>query len=295
MKRVIALLSLSLLAVAPRPAAAWGDDGHMVVALIAQNYLTPAVRTRINALLAADTDSLTKHDFASAATWADKYRDVDNRHDHYQETQQWHFVDIEINNPDLNAACFGRPALPPGTLASNGPPKTCAVDKINQFVAELAAPGIDLEEQIMALKFVLHFVGDMHQPLHASDNHDRGGNDLKVEAVGFPHHSRDELHGYWDTQFVDALDKPVPALATKLLAQITPNQVSMWSHGTPDDWAMETFAVSQHDAYGNPPIAGAGLHRLDAAYVARAEADVAQQLSKAGVRLATLLNKALGN
>jgi hypothetical protein len=199
MKRVIALLTLSLLAAAPRPAAAWGDDGHMTVALIAQNYLTPEARTRINALLAADTDPLTKHDFASAATWADKYRDVDNRRDHYKETEQWHFVDIEIDNPDLEAACFGRPALPPRTLASNGPPKACTVDKINQFAAELADPATDLEEQIMALKFVLHFVGDFHQPLHASDNRDRGGNDVKVSAVGFPHHSRDELHGYWDT------------------------------------------------------------------------------------------------
>jgi hypothetical protein len=113
-------------------ALAWGDDGHKVVALIADHYLTPSAKKQVGALLAAGTDPLTQHDIASEATWADKYR---NKH---RETASWHFVDLEITDPDFNAACNGRPALAAGTLASNGPPD-CVVDKINQFAIELEA------------------------------------------------------------------------------------------------------------------------------------------------------------
>jgi hypothetical protein len=154
--------------VQPRPALAWGDEGHEVVALVAQAFLDTDVRKKVTALLAADTDPLTAHDIASAATWADKVRDA-NTGGSRTKTRQWHFVDIEINAPDLDQACFGHPALPAGTLASDGPADDCVIDKIQSFAAELANPATDLEEQIVALKFVLHFVGDMHQPLHASD------------------------------------------------------------------------------------------------------------------------------
>jgi hypothetical protein len=296
--RVIAAaaLSLSSFLSLPHQALAWGDEGHTTVALIAEHFLQPGVKTQITAMLAADTDNLTKHDFASEATWADKYRDVNERRSHYEETENWHFVDLEIGIPDLSTACFGRSPLPPGTVASDGPAKACAVDKINQFIAELKAPGTDEEERLMALKFVLHFVGDIHQPLHSSDHEDRGGNDVKVMADGITHHSRDELHGYWDTQFVEGIASSPAALATKLIPEITAADQTGWSSGTPDDWAIEAFKVSQKDAYGNPPLSKGGRspHHLDAAYVAQAEKDVALQLSRAGVRLAYVLNQALG-
>jgi len=278
----------------PRTALAWGDDGHKAVALIAQHYLIPAAKRQVDAMLAADTDSLTMHDIASEATWADKYRDSNQRRDHYEETKRWHFVDLEITDPDMTKACFGRKPLPSGTLASNGDKMACVVDKVGQFADELGTPGTDAEERLFALKFLLHFVGDMHQPLHASDNNDAGGNGVKVMVDGFPHKARDELHGFWDTQFVDAIARPPAALAKKLLAQITPEQEAEWKQGTFDDWAMEAFNIAFDDVYGEPPLSKGTLQHLDAAYVARAEKDVALQLSKAGVRLAAVLNKTLG-
>ncbi len=285
MKSIIAgMLALALSSTA---ALAWGDDGHKVVALIAEHYLTPTAKRQVDALLASDTDNLTAHDIASEATWADKFRNA------HRETASWHFADIEISDPDLTAACNGRQPLPAGTLASNGPPD-CVVDKINQFAAELADTKTDAEERLVALKFLLHFVGDMHQPLHSADNHDRGGNGVKVMVDGFDHRSRDNLHGYWDTQFVDALGRPPAALAKQLLAQITPDQESQWKQGTPDQWAIESFTIAQTDVYGDPPLSKDVPQHLDAAFVARAEKDVALQLSRAGVRLAAVLNKALG-
>jgi hypothetical protein len=127
----------------PLPAFAWGDEGHKVIALIAEHYLESAVRSKVATLLAADTDTLTAHDIASEATWADKYRDRDRNGTkiRYEATWRWHFVDVELAQPDLVAACFGHPALPPGIPASKGPPQACVVDKINQFSAELGDPG----------------------------------------------------------------------------------------------------------------------------------------------------------
>lgn len=106
-----------------RNALAWGDEGHKIVALIAEHYLDAAARARVSALLATDTDNLTAHDIASAATWADKYRDSDRNgaKERYTGTRQWHFVDIELADPDLGRACFGYPPLPAGTVASKGP------------------------------------------------------------------------------------------------------------------------------------------------------------------------------
>jgi hypothetical protein len=272
------------------PAAAWGDEGHEVVALIAQSRLDPAVRKKVSALLAADTDPLTAHTIAAAATWADKLRDS-NENGTRQRTSQWHFVDIEMSAPDLDQACFGHPAVPPGTLASNGPAQDCVIDKIQEFAAELANPATDPEERIVALKFVLHLVADVHQPLHAADDHDRGGNEKRVSAAGF---KAGNLHHYWDTVFVDRLGSNVKDIASVLIGRLSERDVQAWSQGEPSDWALESFNVARDDAYGQlPQPTSRGSFRLADDYIDMATRDVATQLSKAGVRLAWVLNKAL--
>src|SRR6266436_9870799 len=220
-----------------RQALAWGDEGHEVVALIAQSFLEADVRKRVTALLSADTDDLTAHDIASAATWADKYRDA-NFEGSRAKTRQWHFTDIEITALDLHKACFNHPALPPGTVASNGPAAVGVLDKIGQFAAKLAAPKTDPEEQVVALKFLLHFVGDLHQPLHSSDDNDRGGNNKKVSAAGF---RAGNLHHFWDTEFVNQLETSPQSIASDLIGHISRDQISTWQAGSPTDWAKESF------------------------------------------------------
>jgi hypothetical protein len=282
-------LALTANTAQPRQAFAWGDEGHQVVGLIAQSFLETDVRKRINALLAADTDDLTAHDIASATTWADKYRDA-NFEGSRAKTRQWHFTDIEITAPDLHKACFNHPALPSGTVASNGPAADCVVDKIDQFAAELADPKTDAEEQVVALKFLLHFVGDLHQPLHSSDDNDRGGNGKKVSANGF----RDgNLHHYWDSEFVALLETDAKSIASDLIGHISKAQINTWQVGSPADWAMESFKVAKADTYGLlPEPSSRGSYRLTDKYITTATDDVALQLSRAGVRLAFVLNKA---
>jgi hypothetical protein len=105
-------------------------------------------------MLKSDSDDLTPHDIASAATWADKYRDFNNRKDHYIHTRNWHFVDLEIDNPDLKSACFNHPLLPQSEPASGGPDEVCATNKIKQFEAELRSSNTDAEERVIPARAV---------------------------------------------------------------------------------------------------------------------------------------------
>jgi hypothetical protein len=284
-------LALALVVARMGPAQAWGDEGHEVIGLIANSFLAPSVRAKVQAMLTADPDDLTAHNIAAAATWADKYRDA-NVNGARQGTRLWHFVDIELSAPNLDLACFGHPGLAPGTLASNGPPRACVVDKINEFAAELASPTTDPTERVVALKFVLHLVGDMHQPLHASDDNDRGGNEKRASANGL---KPGTLHHYWDTEFVEQLGPDPKRIAATLIAHISPRDAKAWAQGTTSDWALESFQLAKTDAYGRLPAPNArGSYHLPETYVAMATRDAAMQLSKAGVRLASVLNKALG-
>ena len=283
------LLAAALLAVAvlPGSALAWGRTGHAVVADIARGYLTPKAAAAVNALLAADTDALTTPDLGARASWADAWRK-----DHRQTTE-WHFVDVELDHPDLAGACFGFPAS--ATPASAGPEKDCVVGRLNAFEKELADPKTDPAERLLAFKFVLHFVGDLHQPLHAADNQDRGGNCVPLSLGGT---RTVNLHSYWDTVAVEAIESDPAKLAAKLAAEITPAQRKAWEKGDAKTWAMESFQVAKASVYtiGSKPGCASDTAPipLPAGYDQAAQAAVALQLKKAGVRLALELNRALG-
>ena len=278
-------------------AHAWGDEGHEVIGLIAEHYLDPAVLAKVRSILAADGTHLTAGTaIDQEATWADKFRDSDRNttKEHYNETWQWHFVDLELSapRPDVKYACFDEPSLK-GKPASAGPAADCVVDKIDEFTAELRNPATSDAERLLALQFVLHFVGDLHQPLHASDDNDRGGNSKTVSVPGMSI-APNNLHAYWDTEFVTLLGADESAIAQQLISRITPEQRASWSAGTATDWAIESFNIARTHTYGllPPPIARAH-YALPASYITDATAVVAEQLSKAGVRLAFVLNKAL--
>jgi hypothetical protein len=272
---------------------AWGNEGHEIIGQIATHFLQPTVRAKIDAMLAADTSTLTAHDFVSETTWADRFRDSDRNTTkvHYLETRQWHFVDIELANGNVDTACFNHPSIPAGTPVSSGPTADCSVDKIDEFVAELRSSNTSAAEKLLALKFVMHFVGDLHQPLHAADNHDAGGNAEQVSAVGL---GSGTLHGFWDTQFVQRLGADPIAVGDELAAKITTAHVTQWSIGTSTDWALESFGVARTEVYANLPKPSAkGVYALPASYVAASGPIVTLQLSRAGVRLARVLNDAL--
>jgi hypothetical protein len=298
-RRVFLALVLIILAVPAPFVFAWGDEGHEIVGVIAFARLTPAVKKKVDALLGADKDKLTAADFVSRTTWADKYRDSDRLTTkvRYNTTHNWHFVDIEIADGNIDSACNNHPKLPPATAASAGPANACVVDKIDQFIVELRDSTTAKPEKILALKFLLHFVGDLHQPLHAADHKDRGGNQVPVL---FGNRTKpDDLHSYWDTHLVQRLGHEPRAVGATLNKQITKAKADEWSKGTSTDWAKGSFGQAKSVVYnfaGEQQFiddhGGKGEH-LDAAYDNRALPVVREQLSKAGVRLAAVLNDAL--
>jgi hypothetical protein len=273
---------------------AWGDEGHQIVALIAEHYLDPRVQLRVQQLLATDASGLVPDSsMATEATWADRYRDSDRDAGalRYRQTRQWHYVDLALDAPDMDRACFAHPALPAGTPASAGPAADCVVDKIDQFEAELADPRTSGDEQRLALQFLLHLVGDLHQPLHASDDADEGGNLKRVSARGL---RTGNLHHYWDVEFVRQLGEQPQPVSQQLLARISAADVKAWQRGSTADWARESFALAKALAYGALPAPGErGQYRLSSGYVRDAVDAVQLQLSRAGVRLAAVLNRAL--
>jgi len=262
-----------IIAAAPSSALAWGKEGHAIVAEIARQYLSPKALSAVDALLAADAaDTLTAPDMASRAAWADVWR---NSH---RETAPWHFTDIEIDGSNTaDAACAN---------------DDCLTRRLALFEAQLSSKESSQADRILALKFVLHFAGDLHQPLHLADNHDKGGNCVFLSRGG----DRANLHHYWDTGVVEAMGKDADTVASDLFFAITPAQLKAWRMGDIGSWAMKTHQVAKAVVYtlGSQPGCSSGLrYDLSADYDAAALKAAKIQLQRAGVRLAVLLNAAL--
>jgi hypothetical protein len=142
----------------------------------------------------------------------------------------------------------------------------------------------------LALQFLLHFVGDVHQPLHASDDHDQGGNAKKVQTGV----DSGTLHHYWDSVFVAKLGSDPVFVAKNIISTVTPGQLNAWRKGDASSWAQQSFEASKLWVYRDLGAAdAAGRYTLSANYARNATNITSRQLARAGVRLAKILNEAL--
>ncbi len=292
--RIKAFILGSLLACTAAPSSfAWDERGHALVAQVAASYLTPAVRKRVDAILASDPDPTAPHDMAAAATWADRYRDS-KALSQYEATANWHFAAIYANRPNIPEACFGHAPLAAGTPASKGPANACVIDKIDQFRAELADRATPAAERLLALKYLLHLVGDVHAPVHVADMHNQYGKVIQVVAADGSI-TPGSLFGYWDAALVRRLGPNQEAVAKELVAHISPEQADLWAGQVTHIWALESHQIGTDFAFGT--MLGRfedGHFVISAEDLDRGKALVGMQISKAGVRLAALLNDALG-
>jgi len=290
---VLCCLTLS----ASHGAQAWDESGHRIIARIADYYLLPDVRRQVNEILSGDTDALTPHDFAGAATWAGKYMKSDEftSRARFDGTRNWHFVKIYPGRPDIPEACFSQQHLPVATPASQGPADACIIDKIDQFKAELSDAKTSSAERLLALKYILHLVGDIHQPLHVQDQYNDFGRLTPVSAED-KSITPGTLFGYWDHALVQRQGLDEGAVVNRLIAAIAPEDRELWSGQVTHIWALESLAIGH--TYANGTMLG-NFSRNSASYVVsvkeldRAKDIVGRQLSKAGFRLAHLLNVAL--
>ena len=250
-------LLFNLLNVAP--SFAWLDKGHRIVALIAQANLTGEARKKIAEILPGNTT------LADAAVWPD------NEGRSVRDFNPLHYVSI----PE-DAAGYDQ--------GRDCPERNCMVEALKWFSTVIADKNAPIMAKRLALYYVAHLVGDMHQPLHAGRAGDRGGIDISVSYRG----ATTNLHFFWDTNLVDLETGTEQEIVRRLIANLTEEQRLKWSTGDPTQWTNESLKLVRSHAYNIGPSG-----ELSDDYVENARPIVRIRLAQAGLRLAWLLNTAL--
>jgi hypothetical protein len=250
-----------LLALAPALAHAWGPAGHHIVAELADTQLTPRARTEVRRLLAVTHD----RSIADVATWADDLRDERDRRALWRATSKLHFVNF------ASMSCrYDPPRDCPGGR--------CVIAAIERYARVLGDRSRPDAERAEALRFVVHFVADAHQPLHAGYRNDKGGNLYQVQLNGRGTH----LHAVWDSRVLASRRLGWTRYAATLARRRLPP-----ASGTPTQWAEESCRATRDDG-----IYPRG-HRIDDAWLARMRPLAEQRVRIAAARLADLLNREL--
>lgn len=263
----------------------WWEVGHKTVANIAEDNLSMVARKKVLSILGTT-------DLASVATWADDIRKQ------RPTTAGWHYVDMEIRSDQTV-----------DTVAKYCENDNCVVAQIKKEIKELTAAekngkpddNVNLEED---LKFLIHFVGDMHQPLHCSDDTDKGGNG-KIVRLFNPDGSGDgtqtKLHAVWDGLIEVTNTEDPRKLADDLENSSTYNtnhDVWLSGTGTVESWALESYEIAKDKIYPEftpgPTPAGTEVS-LTKDYYKDMRPIVDEQLEKAGLRLAHILNDIYSN
>jgi hypothetical protein len=255
-------------------ARAWGPVGHETVAYIAEDNLTATAKEKILAILEPGDD------LASVANWADKVRMFGR-----PETAPWHFIDLPIRKDltvnDEQDYCVNN---------------NCVVNQLQINEGVLGDESKPKSRRLEALKFVVHFMGDIHQPMHCADDNDRGGNEKEVrfKSPGYRGHgAKIKLHALWDHLIeIKTIEDP-RQFASNLEQEITRADKTQWIIGDEKDWAFESYMIAKTRVYsglqaGPQDYTNEGL---PSNYFDQMRPVVEKQLMKAGVRLAFVLNQ----
>jgi len=248
-----AILTLLTLILLPSATRAWGQNGHRVVGQIAESHLSAEAKRGVEALVGPDS-------LPRISTWADEIRSDRS----WDEAIPWHYINI-----------------PPGGELETAE-RVSAGDvlaALERFEGVLRNEASSREEKAVALKFLVHFVGDVHQPLHTGYASDRGGNDVLVLWFDAP----SNLHSVWDSELIEHQRLSYSELAA-FIDHPTPEQVAAWQATGYREWIAESRAQLDQ-------IYDLGNRRLSWHYAYRATPIVERRLLQAGVRLAGLLNR----
>jgi hypothetical protein len=213
MRRLI--ISIVVLLLIQGTAHGWGDTGHRIICEIAFRLVQDDTRAAIKGLIESDTDFAT---FSDSCVFPD----------HPRHRAAEHFVNL--------------PRDAKGLISDECPTADkCVLSAILEDLKLLASQSASQGDRLIALRFLGHWVGDIHQPLHVSFEDDRGGNDILVIGECFGN-----LRATWDTCLVErALGKDIASAASRLLEEVTPDMITIWSASDPRDWANESFAIAR--------------------------------------------------
>lgn len=253
MKRNFLFLITALLCFAQ--ALAWGQKGHDVTAFIAENHLTPNAKAKVTA-------ALDGHSLVYYANWLDNASNTPE----YRYTKTWHYKNVDEGETYENAP-----------LAKTGD----VVVALNEIITKLKNGNLSHDDENVALRMLIHLVGDMHQPLHMGHRSDLGGN--KVNIVSFNRNTN--LHSYWDSEIVDFVHKWSYSEWQYQIDRASADEEAKIVSGNIDSWAKECVTLAS-GIYADTPEGA----RVSYAYGAKYAPIVEQQLLKGGLRLASLLN-----
>lgn len=242
------------------PALAWGQTGHRVTGAVAERYLSGVARANVQLLLGAES-------LAEAASWPDDMRS-DPAVFWQRTSTPWHYVTVPQGRTYAEAGA---------------PPEGDAVTALAGFAQTLRNPDASLEDKRLALRFTIHIIGDLHQPLHNGRQGDRGGNNVRVTWFG----EQTNLHSVWDSGMIDARQLSHSELAEWLARAITPEEVIAWSRDVePQAWIAESVMLREQVYPEN--------NQLSYAYAYRHGGALDERLSRGGVRIAAWLNELFG-
>ncbi len=260
---MIWLLVASLFApnfvVASTPKPLWGDNGHRVVGYIADKHLSRKARKKIEKILGNES-------LAMASTWSDFIKSDSSLN---AQTATWHYVNI----PDGQTY-----------EQMQKDPRGDVIEAIDRMMKDLQDPATNIEKKRFALRFLIHLVGDLHQPLHTGRAEDLGGNKIKVRWFG----RETNLHRVWDSDLIDNMELSYTELAESINFP-SKEQINTWQSTDHRAWAEESKAAAQK-VYASAKEDA----KLSYRYAYDFNEMLKLKLLQGGVRLAGLLNKVLG-
>jgi hypothetical protein len=231
---------------------AWGKEGHQVVAKLAETQLTAKARTEVDRLLALEAGAT----LSSISTWPDEQRN--------RATSPWHYLNFPRDTCTYDAA-------------RDCPEDNCVVGAIGKQLEILASNAPD-DARLIALKYVVHFVSDVHQPLHAGYGDDKGGNSYQLQAFG----KGGNLHSLWDSALIRNLNEDVDTLTKRLISRgKAPNAADLNVVNAAEESCKIVGTLGFYPA-----------RTVGSDYVAQFTPVLEQRLVVAGARLAALLNRA---
>jgi hypothetical protein len=257
--------SLYVLLVVSIALISWGVTGHRTIGKIAENHLTPQAKAAIRELL--DTETL-----ARASTWPDEVRSQPD----YRHTASWHFINLPLG---LTYADFQ--AKVQGMTQEN---VYSALQKEEQILGSAIS---SRQEKIEALKYIVHFVGDLHQPMHVSREEDKGGNTIQLNYEG---HGTN-LHSLWDSKLIEHEGLTYEQMAMKY-DQASPAQIKQWQSDPLLQWIWESYQASSQ-LYAE--VDAMHDRSIDDSYYQAHIGIVRDRIEKAGIRLAGVLNTIFRN
>lgn len=259
MKRYSYLLSFAFVTIA-LVLVSWGKTGHRTIGKLAANHLTPKAQ-------AAVQDLLGNESLADVSSWADEVRGQEE----YKKTGSWHFLNLPLG--------LSYPEFQKTVTAMTDESVYSALMNTEKTLKD---PNATKESKIVALKFVVHFVGDLHQPMHISRAEDKGGNTIQLNYED----KGTNLHSLWDTKLLEHQGLTYEQLASKY-DNVPAKQIKQWQSDPLMKWIWESYEISSQ-LYAE--VDGMSSRKIDDAYYQKHLPQIEVRIQQAGIRLAGVLN-----